>query len=64
MAKVKGTRRRQKDEVVRLEDLAPRKEILGGGRRAVFGQAAPSLPDRPGGPERAPRTPGERKPSK
>jgi hypothetical protein len=39
-----GNTGRRRD-VIRLDDLAPRREILGGGhRRAVFGQAGPMSP--------------------
>ena len=42
MTRTKGKNPRRRAEVVRLEDLAPRKEILGGSGKAVFGQATPT----------------------
>ncbi len=47
----KSSRRpRRRDRVVRLEDLAPRKDIVGGSGRAIFGQTTvrpPANSDRP-----------------
>lgn len=37
-------------KIVRLEDLVPRQEVSGGGRKRLFGQeAAPRIRRKPGG---------------
>jgi hypothetical protein len=45
-----GSRREPQGKIVRLEDLLPRHEVKGGGRKRLFGQEpAPRLRRKPGG---------------
>jgi hypothetical protein len=54
---------RRRDQVVRLEDLAPRKDIIGGSGRTVFGQTTVRPPGKPDQPRRPAGSDGEREPS-
>ena len=45
MKKKKAEKRRKKDEVILLEDLAPRKDVKGGAGKFVFGEQVVRLED-------------------
>lgn len=55
-------KRERRGGIVRLDDLAPRKEILGGSARAVFGQTTAEPPALPGPPGKAPKATGSHLP--
>ncbi len=38
MKKVKGEKRKSKDDVILLKDLAPHKDVKGGAGKIIFGQ--------------------------
>lgn len=47
MTREKGSKPRKKDAVIRLEDLAPRQDVKGGGGKRLFGERGAGDLERP-----------------